>query len=594
MKSFYSNFITTSGLKNLSAVFGLIFSLVILANAAPVNDNFANAQVISGNSGQVSGTNVAATKESGEPAHALNRGGASVWYKYVAPGNGVLRVDTLTSNFNTLLAVYSGSNMSNLTLIAANDEDDSGSGSSKVYFGTQSGTTYYIAVDGKFSDGSGVVTGSNLKVNYSFDNVMPNDNFANAVTLRNDLPIYSATFTNVGASKEIGEPNHSSNSGGKSVWFKWQTPSATAKNYTITLDQKSVANPSGFMIPLFRIYTGSSLNSLTTVANYGADRVGRLKFIAQPNTTYYIAVDGYDFGGGAGAQLGNFMLTVNITKSLKVPDFDRDGKADITVYRPTTGTFYSLDSTNDNVRAFQWGVNGDKPLINENDGDGKPDYCVYRPDTQTWYNYRSFSNTYLAYNWGIATDIPMSLNQYEIGSGGTGNFVTIFRQSTGTWWINRNGFSQSSIQFGQNGDIPMTAEFNGDATDEIAVFRPSNGTWYILLNQTTFEYRAVQFGLNGDKPVAADYDGDGRTDIAVYRPSNGTWYVLRSSDGVVQAAQFGISTDKPQPADYDGDSKADYAVYRNGTWWILQSSNGTVKAVSFGLSNDLPITAPAN
>ena len=549
MKSFYSNFITTSGLKNLSAVFGLIFSLVILANAAPVNDNFANAQVISGNSGQVSGTNVAATKESGEPAHALNRGGASVWYKYVAPGNGVLRVDTLTSNFNTLLAVYSGSNMSNLTLIAANDEDDSGSGSSKVYFGTQSGTTYYIAVDGKFSDGSGVVTGSNLKVNYSFDNVMPNDNFANAVTLRNDLPIYSATFTNVGASKEIGEPNHSNNSGGKSVWFKWQTPSATAKNYTITLDQKSVANPSGFMIPLFRIYTGSSLNSLTTVANYGADRVGRLKFIAQPNTTYYIAVDGYDFGGGAGAQLGNFMLTVNITKSLKVPDFDRDGKADITVYRPTTGTFYSLDSTNDNVRAFQWGVNGDKPLINENDGDGKPDYCVYRPDTQTWYNYRSFSNTYLAYNWGIATDIPITLNQYEIGSGGTANFVTVFRQSTGTWWIYRFNLSPLQFQFGQNGDIPMTAEFNGDATDEIAVFRPSNGTWYILLNQTTFEYRAVQFGLNGDKPVAADYDGD---------------------------------------------SKADYAVYRNGTWWILQSSNGTVKAVSFGLSNDLPITAPAN
>ena len=56
MNSFYSNFMITSGLKNLSAVFGLIFSLVILANAAPVNDNFANAQVISGNSGQVSGT----------------------------------------------------------------------------------------------------------------------------------------------------------------------------------------------------------------------------------------------------------------------------------------------------------------------------------------------------------------------------------------------------------------------------------------------------------------------------------------------------------------------------------------------------------
>ena len=261
MKSIYSIFMKASGLKQFSAAFGLIFTLAILANAAPANDNFVNAQLISGNSGTVNATNVAATKEANEQAHGLNRGGASVWYKYVAPGNGVLRIDTLGSGFNTLLAVYSGSNMNNLVQIAGNDEDDSHSGSSKVYIGTQSGTTYYIAVDGKFYEGSGVTTGNGLKVNYSFDNLMPNDNFANAIELRNDLPVYSATFTNVGASREVGEPNHSSNAGGKSVWFKWTSPSQTVKNYTFTLDQKSISNPNSFMIPLYRIYTGSSFEN---------------------------------------------------------------------------------------------------------------------------------------------------------------------------------------------------------------------------------------------------------------------------------------------------------------------------------------------
>src|SRR5947209_6497783 len=46
----------------------------------------------------------------------------------------------------------------------------------------------------------------------------------------------------------------------------------------------------------------------------------------------------------------------------------------------------------------------------------------------------------------------------------------------------------------------------------IAVFRPSNGAWY-------FEGQSgTQWGIPGDVPVPADYNGDGTRDVAVYRP----------------------------------------------------------------------------
>ena len=56
------------------------------ADTGPANDNFANAQVISGASGTVTATNVGAGKEAGEPDHADNPGGASIWYAWTAPG----------------------------------------------------------------------------------------------------------------------------------------------------------------------------------------------------------------------------------------------------------------------------------------------------------------------------------------------------------------------------------------------------------------------------------------------------------------------------------------------------------------------------
>lgn len=122
--------------------------LNLLAAARPANDAFAKRITLSGVSGGTLGYSVLASKENGEPLHAGNSGGASVWWRWVSPGEGQVSLDTHNSVINTLLGVYNGSAVNSLLLIAANDNDGSPNFNSGVLFQAHIGVEYQIAVDG--------------------------------------------------------------------------------------------------------------------------------------------------------------------------------------------------------------------------------------------------------------------------------------------------------------------------------------------------------------------------------------------------------------------------------------------------------------
>ena len=580
--------------ERLAVVFALLFSFSILTiptiAAAPANDLFSNAQVLNPGGTFVIGTIQGATRENGEYYHALRWSHYSVWYKYTAPGNGVMTMDTLGSDFGTMLAVYQGANINNLHEVVSNDDYPLFNFRSRVTFGTVAGQTYYVAVD---FDLKTDYSTANIKLNYVLSSVVSNDNFASASTLAgSNGRLY--TTTNVGASKEFGEPDHAGNAGGKSVWFKWTAPAGNTRPYQFIVKSAS-ANAGATKQTLFAVYTGASVSSLTEVGRGKIGDFSKLVFVATPGTTYYLALDGYD--AGSGSSTVSATIEYGPFRSEKVADFDHDGMADMAVFRPVTGTFYSNDTiapfftySDTRIRYLQWGTNGDKPMIGDNDADGESDFTVFRPDTSRWYSHKSASNSYDIFNWGINTDVPLLREKHTL-TGRNDVIPTVFRASTGVWY-SYLGSQYETVQWGTAGDIPILADFNGDAVDDLTVFRPSTGVWYILLNSATGEYQAVQFGTNGDRPVPADYDGDGKTDIAVFRPSTGVWYILYSSNGQFQATQWGISSDKAQPADYDGDGKADLAVFRNGEWWILESSTNTYVKNYFGSAGDIPVTTP--
>lgn len=261
-------------------------------------------------------------------------------------------------------------------------------------------------------------------------------------------------------------------------------------------------------------------------------------------------------------------------------DFDGDGKTDLSVFRPSEGNWYILNSSNANFSVTNFGLGSDTLAPDDFDGDGKADIAVFRDGV--WYIARSRDGIQIT-QFGIAGDRPQT-GDYD-GDGIAD--LAVWRPSDRVWYIMQSHDGFKATQFGLSTDRPVAADYDGDGKTDVAVYR--DGVWY--MQRSTAGFAAIQFGLAEDKPVFGDYDGDSKADVTVYRPSTGTWYLLRSSDGGFAATQFGISTDVPSPGDFDGDGRNDLAVYRDGVWYVLLSTNGSARIQSWGLSSDVSVPA---
>jgi hypothetical protein len=261
------------------------------AGMGPPNDSFNNAYVISGTAGSTNGTSTGATKEAGEPSHAGNTGGKSVWYRWTPAVSGTAIIDTTGSAFDTLLAVYTGTDVAALTMIDSNNDISVINPRSRVTFSVIAGTTYRIAVDGRNGDSGAVV------LNWNEVTGPPvNDSFSSAIIIAGSSG--STNGTNINATKQSGEPNHAGNTGGSSIWYRW-TPTTGGQVTFNTLGST--------FDTLLGVYTGSTVSGLTVVATNDDVSVNYLQsqvtFTALAGTTYRIAVDGYN--GDVG------MLTLN-------------------------------------------------------------------------------------------------------------------------------------------------------------------------------------------------------------------------------------------------------------------------------------------
>ena len=279
--------------------------------------------------------------------------------------------------------------------------------------------------------------------------------------------------------------------------------------------------------------------------------------------------------GGDATDIGAFERQPSDYSGVPLFDFDGDGKADISVFRPSNGAWYLQQSTS-GFTGLAFGFGTDKLVPADYDGDGKTDIAVYR--NGTWYIQRSHLG-FIGISFGDANDIPVPADYDGDGKAD----IAVFRPSNGVWYLQQSTAGFTGVAFGISTDKPVPADYDGDGKADIAVNRA--GTWYI--NRSQLGFYGVQFGDSNDKLVPADYDGDGKSDIAVFRPSNGVWYLLQSSAGFTGIA-FGLGTDIPVAADYDGDGKADLAVVRNGNWYLNRSTQGFY-GVAFGATTDQPL-----
>jgi len=368
-----------------------------------------------------------------------------------------------------------------------------------------------------------------------------------------------------------------------------------AASVTLAWDPNPEPDVTGYVLQY-----GTKPGIYTTQVDVG--KRTQYSLLSIPEGTYYITVSAYNGDGIISSPSAEVTAVVRnrYLPPTPAPDLDGDSRTDLTVWRPSTGTWTWLSSTTglttSGASGTVWGSAsvGDVPLSGDIDGDGTNDLIVWRASTGTWY-WLTSSSGYTggdAKQWGSQPhgDVPMLA---DIDGDGADDLI-VWRASTGTWyWLTSSSqydyAAAGARQWGTGtlGDVPMLGDFDGDGRADLAVWRPTDGTWYWLTSSSGYAYAsqgARQWGNSaaGDKPLVGDFDGDHRSDLAVWRASTGTWYWLLSTTGYAYASARGIQWgsqslgDQPYLVDMDGDGKADPCVWRSSTgiWYWLSSVGG--------------------
>jgi hypothetical protein len=134
------------------------------------------------------------------------------------------------------------------------------------------------------------------------------------------------------------------------------------------------------------------------------------------------------------------------------------------------------------------------------DGDGVPDLSVFRPSTGDWWVMNSGSNTFSAVHFGQDGDVPLD-GDFD---GDKRNDLAVFRPSTGTWFIlfSSDAGQFAAVNFGLPGDVPVPGDYEHSGRSDIAVWRPSVGDYFIR-NSVTGDVRETHWGSPGDVPIGS-------------------------------------------------------------------------------------------
>src|SRR5262249_20780222 len=137
----------------LAASLGLAAAIPAAAASPPPNDNFGNAAPIAALPATKTADTSGATTQTGEPQSFCGIH-ATVWYRFTSTTARSVQIDTVGSNYNAGIAVWTGATLTTLTEVDCNGDiaqgdTDSGpvdSHQARVTFVARAGVRYSIQV----------------------------------------------------------------------------------------------------------------------------------------------------------------------------------------------------------------------------------------------------------------------------------------------------------------------------------------------------------------------------------------------------------------------------------------------------------------
>ena len=270
-------------------------SICIWSPAPPANDAPCNATALTVGvaCSTVAATVVSSTPNAGIPAPGCaNFGGNDVWFTFVAPATGEIRIETTAGSLsNSGMALYSATACNGIfTLIECDADDGPGSMSEIVRTGLNPGQTYYVRMWGE-----GTSMGTFNICAYAppaYDEPCG----ATPLTLGSTCTYTSYTNAGTTASAGIPAPGCGGYSGGD-MWFSFVAPPSALASFRTTAG--SLTNVG------MAVYSATACNgTFTLVSCDNTSGPGNMPFISLtplelvPGQTYYLRV--WNNGGGTG------------------------------------------------------------------------------------------------------------------------------------------------------------------------------------------------------------------------------------------------------------------------------------------------------